>query len=195
MNLHLPNIHPAHRRRFAVGMTLVELMVATALSSLIMATVGALSIYSARTFAAMGNYTDLDFKSRYTLDVVSREMRQATAVVDSSTTNSVKYVALTNMDTSTGLKLTWDSNARTLVFSKTGQPDQTCLTECDTWNFSLFNRAPNISSTNLSFNAATNLTDCKLLNMSWKCSRTILGSKLNTESVQTAQIVLRNKIR
>ncbi len=34
---------------------------------------------------------------------------------------------------------------------------------------------------------------CKLINMSWKCSRTILGSKMNTESVQTAQVVLRNK--
>ena len=29
--------------------------------------------------------------------------------------------------------------------------------------------------------------------MTWKCSRTILGQKANTESVQTAQVVLRNK--
>jgi len=28
--------------------------------------------------------------------------------------------------------------------------------------------------------------------VSWKCSRTILGAKINTESVQTAKIVLRN---
>jgi len=35
---------------------------------------------------------------------------------------------------------------------------------------------------------------CKLINMTWKCSRTIFGSKRNTESIQTAQIVLRNKV-
>ena len=40
---------------------------------------------------------------------------------------------------------------------------------------------------------AYDLSTCKLINMTRKCSRTILGSKLNTESVQTAQVVLRNK--
>jgi hypothetical protein len=40
---------------------------------------------------------------------------------------------------------------------------------------------------------AYDLSVCKLINMTWKCSRTVLGSKLNTESVQTAQVVLRNK--
>jgi hypothetical protein len=34
---------------------------------------------------------------------------------------------------------------------------------------------------------------CKLINLSWKCSRTIFAQKVNTESVQAAQIVLRSK--
>jgi hypothetical protein len=40
---------------------------------------------------------------------------------------------------------------------------------------------------------ALDLTICKVINMNWKCSRAILQQKINTESVQTAQIVLRNK--
>jgi hypothetical protein len=34
---------------------------------------------------------------------------------------------------------------------------------------------------------------CKLISVSWICSRTILGSKMNTESVQTAKIVIRKQ--
>src|SRR6266850_1761689 len=174
------------RQASALAFTFVELMVAMALASLI--------VYSARTFAALGNYTDLDLHSRNALDVIGREVRQATAVIDSQTNSSVNYVTLTNANVGATIKLSWDTNARTVVFEKTGQPAQICLTECDAWNFTLFNRAPNISSTNIAFNTAMNLADCKLINMSWRCSRTILGSKINTESVQTAQIVLRNKV-
>lgn len=186
--------YPIRRWKFARGFTLVEMMVAMALSSVLMAVIGALSIYSARTFAAMDNYTDLDVHSRNALDVIGQELRQATAVVASQTNTSLRFISLTNSTTGTGLKVTWNMDAHTVIFSKSGQPDQTCLTGCDRWNFALFNKAPNVSSNNISFNAATNLADCKVVNMSWKCSRTILGSKLNTESVQTAQIVLRNKV-
>jgi hypothetical protein len=72
------------------------------------------------------------------------------------------------------------------------------LTECDRWDFELYQRTPKSGGTYV-FYPATNiagaydLSICKLIDMTWKCSRTILGSKANTESVQTAQVVLRNK--
>jgi prepilin-type N-terminal cleavage/methylation domain-containing protein len=182
-------------RTWLRAFTFVELLVAMALSSIVMTAVGALTIYSARTFVALGNYTDLDLHSRNALDVIGRELRQATAVIDTQTNATVNYVQLTNANIGVAYKLSWDTSARTVVFEKTGQAAQLCLTECDRWNFALFNRAPNFSSTNITFNAASTLAEAKLINMSWKCSRTIMGSKLNTESVQTAQIVLRNKVK
>ena len=182
-------------RTWLRAFTFVELLVAMALSSIVMTAVGALTIYSARTFVALGNYTDLDLHSRNALDVIGRELRQATAVIDTQTNATVNYVQLTNANLGVAYKLSWDTSARTVVFEKTGQAAQLCLTECDRWNFALFNRAPNFSSTNITFNAASTLAEAKLINMSWKCSRTIMGSKLNTESVQTAQIVLRNKVK
>lgn len=181
--------------RCLAGFTLVEAMIATALGTLVMAVVAALSIYSARTFNAMSNYVDLDVHSRNALDVIGREVRNSTAVVDCRTNVAVNYIVLTNTDSATFVKITWDTNAATLTLDKTGQPTQTLLTGCDRWKVWLYNRAPTLTSTNISFNLATNLASCKLVNMSWKCSRLILGSKLNTESVQTAQIVLRNKVK
>jgi hypothetical protein len=138
---------------------------------------------------------DLDVHSRNAVDIIGRELREATGVVDSQQTNSgSRYLTLTNVTTSSRIRISWSKDAGTLVLSKTGQPDQTLLTGCDKWSISLYNRAPNINSNTLTFNAAATLSDCKLINMSWKCSRSILGSKINTETVQTAQIVLRNKV-
>ena len=42
------------------------------------------------------------------------------------------------------------------------------------------------------YSASNNPAICKLVSVSWRCSRTILGQKVNTESVQTAKIVIRN---
>jgi hypothetical protein len=176
------------------GFTLIEASVAFGLATLVLAVVASIMVYSARTFSAMGNYVDLDLHSRQALDIISREVRQATAVADCQTNASVCYITLTNADDLSFVKISWNKDAATLSLEKTGLDPMVVLTGCDRWKVWLYNRAPNINSTNLSFNPATSLANCKLVNMSWKCSRTILGSKLNTESVQTAQIVLRNKV-
>jgi hypothetical protein len=185
----------ARRRKLrSAGFTLIEGVVAAGLATLVLAVIASLIVYSARTFSAMSNYVDLDLHSRCALDIISREVRQATAVVDCRTNGSVSFITLTNADESSLVKVSWNMDARTLSLEKTGLSPTVVLTGCDRWRVWLYNRAPNVSSTDLSFNAATNLASCKLVNMSWKCSRTIIGNKLNTESVQTAQIVLRNKV-
>jgi Tfp pilus assembly protein PilW len=196
MNLSLPQ-KPKLVRSF--GVSLVEVMIATTIGTMVLAGVGSMSLYGARSSAALSNYTDLEAKSRYALDVVSRELRQANALVSFQTNLPVKSFTLTNSDQAVAVTLSWDSNARTVTFQKTGQPPLTALTECDQWGFALYQRTPLITSTNVVFYPATNgvgATDptiCKLINLSWKCSRTIAAMKINTESVQAAQIVLRNK--
>jgi hypothetical protein len=75
----------------------------------------------------------------------------------------------------------------------------TVLTECDRWDFGLYQRTPLVTSSNVFYYPATNTAGtldpklCKLINLSWKCSRLVAAQKLNTESVQAAQFVLRNK--
>jgi len=179
-------------------MTLAEVMVSVGLGSMVLAMAGSLWLFGSRSFAAMSNYTDLDTKSRNALDLMSREIRQASRVTDFHNSGSTRWLQVTNANEGTATTYTWNASSRTLVCQKTGQPDQVYLTECDRWDFSLYQRAPQKGGS-YGFFPATNtagaydLSICKLVNMTWKCSRTILGSKLNTESVQTAQVVLRNK--
>jgi hypothetical protein len=174
-------------------------MVAMAVGSLVLAAVSSLTMYAAKSTAAMVNYTDLDSKSRYALDVISREIREADSVLSFQTNLPVKSLTLTNVTQAAAVTFTYDSSARTVVMSKTGQADLTALTECDRWDFSLYQRTPFITATNILYYPATNTAGvltvslCKLINLSWKCSRTIFAQKVNTESVQAAQIVLRTK--
>ena len=195
------NCQPARissRARRAAGLTLLELMVSVALGSLFLAAASSLWLFSSRSFAAMTNYADLDAKSRNALDLMSRDIRQATQVTGFKNSGTTKWLTVTNGAQGTAITYTWSGGPRTLVCQKTGQPDQVYLTECDRWEFDLYQRAPHTAGSCLFFPAtntagAYDLSVCKLINMSWKCSRTILGSKVNTESVQTAQVVLRNK--
>jgi hypothetical protein len=120
-------------------------------------------------------------------------------VLSFQTNLPVKSLTLTNASDATAITFTYDSNARTVVMSKTGQADLTALTECDRWDFSFYQRTPYVTATNISYYPATNtagvltISLCKLINLSWKCSRNIFAQKVNTESVQAAQIVLRTK--
>jgi len=183
----------------ASGISLVEVLIAMAIGSLVLAAVSSLTMYGAKATTAMVNYTDLDSKSRYALDVISREIRQANSVLSFQTNLPVKTLTLTNASDATAITFTYDSNARTVVMSKTGQADLTALTECDRWDFSLYQRTPYVTATNISYYPATNTAGvltvslCKLINLSWKCSRNIFAQKVNTESAQAAQIVLRTK--
>ena len=179
--------------------TLTELLVAVALGTLLMAVIIIMNMFGLRSFAALGNYADMDRNSQIALDTITREIRQCTALVSFTNTSSIAYLNFTNAFQNYAFSITYDPNARTLSLAKSGQFAEINLTECDSWSFNLYQRTPLITSTNMSFYLATNAngvmdpTFCKLVNMTWKCSRTILGAKANTESVQTAQIVLRDK--
>ena len=193
-------VNPFARVKPASGFTLVETMVAMAAGCLLIGGVVALGMYTARSFNIIGNYVDLDSQSRNAADVLGREIRNASDLIAFSTNNPA-YLTLQNDTTGQTITITYNKNTSTLTLAKTGQATQTLLANCDDWTFSLYDRHPDITATNIAFYAATNSAGqldpnfCKVINMSWKCSRTILGAKLNTESVQTAQIVLRNKIQ
>jgi hypothetical protein len=159
---------------------------------------GSLWLFGSRSFVAMSNYADLGTKSRTALDLMSRDIRQATRVTGFHNTGNTRWLAVTNATSGEQINYVWDAGARTLVCQRTAEPDRVYLTECDRWDFDLYQRAPQKNGSYVFFPAtntagAYDLSICKLINMTWKCSRTILGSKINTESVQTAQVVLRNK--
>ena len=66
------------------------------------------------------------------------------------------------------------------------------LTGCETLNFAIFQR----NSTNGTYDqypSSNEPTNTKLVQVSWVCKRSILGASINSESVQTAKIVIRKK--
>lgn len=184
----------------AVAMTLVELMIGIGVGSIVLAVVSLLTVFGTRSFVSLGNYSILEQQSTTGIDQITREMRQASGVVGWQTNSLPKWLLLTNItvepDGTTNaysVKYSWDSD-RQLVVRKSNEGEDVVLLEgCDNWDFSLWKRAPYSNQTN-GFNLATTAAECKLVSMSWKCSRHIAGTNsVNTEAMQTAQIVLRNK--
>jgi type II secretory pathway component PulJ len=171
-------------------MSLIELLVALGLSTFIGLAIAALSFYSSRSFAAMANYVDLEKQSQNALNTLTRDVRQADYLA-SCVTNHGVITALTFSYHGQPLSYTYDSGADTLARTDTNGVTQVLLKECDFCAFWLYQRNP-IGGSYDEYPAATPAT-CKLVQVTWVCSRTILGAKVNTESVQSAKIVIRKE--
>ncbi len=172
-------------RRSMLAWSVFEMLIAMSIASIVFAAVASVSLFTARSFVAMGNYADLDRASRNALDVMSRDIRQAQHLTGYSSSR----LDFTNLDGST-FSYIYRSNSTTLT-RVYGGVATILLTNCDYLTFNISQRNP---SNNFTFYpATTNRPDlAKLIDLSWKCSRQILGAKVNTESVQTAKIVMRN---
>jgi hypothetical protein len=166
------------------GMTLVEVMVAMGAGLLLLAAVTTVWAFTARSYIALGNYADMDNASRNALDVMSREIRGASSLT-SYLTNSI---TLRNSD-GTSFSYVFDAAAATLRRSDSAG-NTILLRQCDFATFHVSQR--NVSNDFQFYTSADQPGLTKLVDVSWKCSRKILGAKVNTEQVQTAKIVLRN---
>ncbi len=168
----------------AAAFTLPEVLVASGLALVVVLSLVLLSIFASRSFAALANYMDLDQASRLALDKMSREIRQAQHLTDYSASS------LTFQDRNGNpLQFVYDSQARTLSRIGGGQTN-VYLTDCDSLTFSNY-QGTAISNTFDAYEPAY-VTNTKLVQVTWVCSRQILGAKANTESVQSAKITLRN---
>jgi hypothetical protein len=160
-------------------------MIASGIALLMMSAMMYAFLFCARSFVALGNYMDLDKASQFTLDKMSRDIRQVRSL-QSFATNQLVFVDFN----SNQLTYAWSSTTKKLS-RISGGTTNVLLNNCDYLLFDISQRTP----TNGIFGfypATTNPAVCKLVDVSWRCSRTIFGQKVNTESVQTAKIVMRN---
>lgn len=190
-------------RRGARAFTFVELLVSVGISCLVFAAVAAFTFHSARSFVALANYTDLDVKSRYALDLISREIRQANAVSSSTTVTLSSGQVVTNQlvlsgksTNGTAYTLTYYYNpaAKTLTrtFVQGGSSlSSVLLKECSYLNFGMYQR--NAISNSFDQFDMTIPGTCKVVQLYWVCNRSILGKSANTESVQSAKVVIRKQ--
>jgi len=178
------------------GMTLVELLIAMGLGSVVLAVIMAVMLFSARSFAALVNYADLDNYSRAALDEMTMEIRQADFLVSGSPTSmTLRY---SNPTDSTQV---WDVQyvyhpADNVLVRLQGGARRVLLEECDFLEFSFYKRNPAANSFDLYMTAPfplVNPPECKAVQMRWICSRQIMQQAVNTESVQSARVIIRKK--
>lgn len=173
------------RGRRAAAFTLIELMIGIGLGGIIVTVILALTLYSGRNFASLANYTDMDTAALNAIDLMSRDIREANSM-QSFSSNSITL----NADTGEALTYAYASNTRTLTRQGgTNAKPTVILRECDSLNFSVFQRTP-MSGTFDQYSAGP-INESKVVFVTWTCSRTILGRKVNTDAASTARIVMR----
>ena len=181
------------RQRGETAFSLVELMMAMAIGGIVLVMIGSLSLWSGRSFAAMANYADLDNASRNALDRITREIRQVQGLNTYTDDFFQKELSLIDSD-GQPLYFRYNKAEKTLTRVKSGEA-QTLLRDCSLLNFNLYQRN-NVSNTFNQYQVATGTNaslTCKVIQINWICSRRLFPSELlNSESIQTAKIVIRH---
>src|SRR6476646_1569124 len=119
------------------GFTLIQMVVGVGIGSLALMILASLSSFTARSFAALANYTDLDAASRSALDTMSQQIRQTRRLTEGSTNRLV----FEDSDGGT-LQFFYDSGAKTLRRIKNGGASKVLLSNCQQLTFSMYQRNP-----------------------------------------------------
>jgi Tfp pilus assembly protein PilW len=178
------------------GMTLLEMMVALVLGMVIMGLALSLLVFSARTFAGLGNYDELNRKSRNALDVMTKDIRESQHLIGFVSNSTVQQLIFTNPPGSSppGFSYNYTNSTATYnpgTLTRTWNAQNTLLlSNIVSLAFGFSQRNP---SNNFTFYPAAIPANTKLIDVSWNCSRSVGGATfINSESIQTAKIVVRN---
>jgi hypothetical protein len=160
-------------------------LIATGITGILALVLVSISVLSGRSFAAFYNYVDLDDNNRIAMDTLTRDLRGCNRITACSPGQLV-------VEDADGVDITYafSSGAKTLTRTKANSV-RVLLEGCDSLSFAIAQRNPVGGSYDV-YPTATPAT-AKVVNVSWNCSRTILGRKANTENVQTARIVIRRQ--
>jgi hypothetical protein len=176
------------RKNRQCGTTIAEMLVGTAVAGICIAIIAVFSMFAFRSFAAMGNYADLENQSRNALDHMTMDIRQTFGLV----TNSATELDFEDAPDHQTLKYIYDPQAQTLTRVKSGKYYK-LLDNCTALHFDLYQRNT-INQTYDQYPITTDPRVTKVVQVTWTCQRMLFGSKLfNTEVVQTAKIVIRKK--
>ena len=169
------------------GWTLLEMMIGVAVFSIAGAAISTAYVFSLRSFQALSNYSILDQQNREAVDLITREVRQANWV--SSFNNTLnRQLVLVDGDRNT-VTYTFNRYTQQLTRTKNGQT-QVLLNDCSLINFNLGMRPP---SDNFGYYPTVDVNKAKIVDLTWKTSRMLPGSVVNSENIQTARIVIRKQ--
>jgi len=184
-----------------IGAAVAEWIVSVGVGGLLLATMAAFSLHGARTFVTLSNYVDLNGQSRIAIDKMGQEIRQAMKVT-SYAPEKITVLVGTNYVTYAYL-----ANERKMTRQVGNGTPQTLLKGCDSARFDIFQRQATNTELSSAVSGVLSLlplsvdpiypkatTDnAKIVQLTWNCSRSILGKKANTEAAQFARIVIRKQ--
>jgi Tfp pilus assembly protein PilV len=175
------------------GWTLVEMMVAVGIFSLSSVGLMGLYLFSVKSMAAMYNYSLLDQNNRQAMDQLTREIRQATKVLN-YTTNSVTIQAANDDGSTSTVTYSFSPSTKKMLRTSSDGSSKALLNDCSLLSFQLFTRCPS-NGVFGSFPVAVNnwSNTVKVLQLTWKTSMTLPSGVVNSENVQTARIVIRKQ--
>jgi len=174
------------------GWSLVEMMVGIGVFSVVGAALASVSLFSMRSLAAMSNYALLNRENRVAMDLMSREIRQASHV--NNVTTNPPSISLLNAE---GLTVIYTFNPRTrqLVRDASDGSHQVLLQNCDLLTFDLRQRNPSNGVWGIFPPAQGQWRQTtKAIELIWRTSMTVSPTtRITSENVQTARIVLRKQ--
>jgi Tfp pilus assembly protein PilW len=174
------------KRSSAAGFTVIEFLIATTIGMVALGAAAALSVYTARSFAAMGNYMELDKNSRNALDKMTQIVREADGVLNyGPQAITLSYHGQT-------LSFNYSPTAKTLTLVNTNNVRDVLLTDCTFLNFQIYQRNA-VAGTYNQYPVTADESAAKIVQVAWVCSRYLIGHIFNTESVQSAKIVIRKQ--
>ena len=171
-------------------MTLIEVMIAMTVFTIAGGAVMTSYIFGLRSFQALSNYAMLDQKNRQVMDKFCSEARKAQKVSGYDDSGAVRSLTLQYVGSKT-VNYTFNNYSKTLSRTENGQSTQVLLTNCSLVEFKLGQRGVAINGT--PYVRTYDKRNAMLVDLTWKTSRSLPGGVQNTESIQTAQVLIRSQ--
>lgn len=178
---------PSSRRRRA-GFSLVEVLVASTLSAIVLAGVMSTFLMLGRSGANVANYSVMESQSRRALEELSQDIRMASDVTWNGTTSITLLVP--NNYTSTSNRVTYAYDSATGVFyrmpgiASATNARTTLISNVATFSYARFDRLDNPSTAD----ATTKRVQLSMIVRS--TTRTVAAA---TNNILSASYILRNK--
>ena len=129
---------------------------------------------------------ELDNNSRNTLDRMTQIIRESDGLLDWNNHQ------ITLSYHTQPMSFTYSPTDKTLTMTATNGVTTTLLNGCDFLDFQIFQRT-SMAGVYDQYPITADEAAAKIVQISWICSRTLIGSLINSESVQSAKIVIRKQ--
>jgi hypothetical protein len=172
--------------RTRAAFSVPAMVVASAIATIVLAAVVALSLYSGSAFSSLCNYVVMNNSCQNALDRVTREIRQ-TKSLDAYAADALTFTDADGQP----LQYTFDAANGQLVRLKGAARDVLCgnLVSC---RFDMFQR--NTADGSYDRIATTNVLTAKAIRLTFKLSVNSGPQRATTESAQSADVVIRNSL-